>query len=604
MTLLLVPVAAFFLTVMLVPVVARLARQYKLLAHPSFDRWHAAPVPNVGGAAMFVAIVGVIGVTGIASELAPLVALASVMYGIGLADDLHPLRPATKLVLQMAAAAIFLSLLPALRITGVGAIDLALGFVWIVGITNAVNLLDNIDGLAAGVSALAGTFFLAVLLLDSGGAPPAIALATAALVGAAAGFLLYNFQPASIFMGDGGSHLLGSFLAGATLLAAPSLGSQLAPIAAIPVLLLLIPIFDTAFVTVARGLAGRSAFLGGRDHTSHRLVALGIGERRAVLVLYAFTCIGGGVALGFMLLSPRVAWTLAGFYVMLLGTIGVYLGHIEVARGDGQPGAPLPTEVTDRYRAYEAGLDALLLFSAYYLAFLARFREPQFSEFLPYFTRSVPLVVGLQLGALWLSGKYRRVWRNLDVGEIFTLAREVLFGTAAAVIAVLYLTRFVGYSRSVFIFDAILAPVLIIGARVVLSGLDQYLRRQRYRGRTALVYGAGRGGALATRELLQNQTIGLTPLGFLDDDPAKRRLKIDGLPVLGSLEDLPALLDRSPQPVAAVIVSITELSAERFERVCAICAARGVSIRRMRFSLEDVRRRPPRESRVVGFPRS
>jgi len=277
MTLLLVPVAAFFLTVMLVPVVARVARQYKLLAHPSNDRWHASAVPNVGGAAMFLSIGGVLGFAGLHTELLPLMLLTGVMYAIGVADDLFPLRPATKLVLQMGAAAIFLTLLPVLRITGIAALDLALGFVWIVGITNAVNLLDNIDGLAAGVSALAGTFFLAVLLLDSGGAPTAIALGTAAFIGAAAGFLLFNFQPASIFMGDGGSHLLGSFLAGATLVAAPSLGSQLAPIAAIPVLLLLIPIFDTAFVTVARGLAGRSAFLGGRDHTSHRLVALGIG---------------------------------------------------------------------------------------------------------------------------------------------------------------------------------------------------------------------------------------------------------------------------------------------------------------------------------------
>jgi FlaA1/EpsC-like NDP-sugar epimerase len=182
------------------------------------------------------------------------------------------------------------------------------------------------------------------------------------------------------------------------------------------------------------------------------------------------------------------------------------------------------------------------------------------------------------------------------------LVRGSLMGVIASVVAVLYLTRFEGYSRLVFAFDALLAPVLLIAARVTFNGLDQYLRVRRTRGRTALIYGAGRAGALAVRELLQNSSIGLSPIGFMDDDPAKRRLRMDGLAVVTSFDHLAAYLDQSPGRVGAIVVAIGSLSPERFDALCAICASREVAVQRMRFSIEDVRRRAGSEH-VVAFPR-
>jgi UDP-GlcNAc:undecaprenyl-phosphate GlcNAc-1-phosphate transferase len=603
MTLALAILGAFAATVLCVPLVARAARALGLYAFPSYDRWHSEAVPKIGGVAMVVPLLATIALTGFAAELRPLAVTVTLMFLLGLVDDVRQIRPTTKLVGHMLVAMTFLLISPPIRILGQPVVDTALAFAWIVGITNALNLLDNIDGLAAGVASIAGTSFLVVLYFGSGGATGPVAVAVAAFVGVAAGFLVYNFHPASIFMGDGGSHLLGSFLACATLVTTSARGAEFATAAAIPVVLLLIPIFDTAFVAVSRGLEGRSAFMGGRDHTSHRLVSLGIGQRKAVLVLYAMTGAGGAAALGLLVLPAGLAWGLVALYVTSLVVTGVYLGHIEVARGPIVT-PPLPSEITTRRRSYEVALDALLLGVAYYFAFVARFREPQFQEFLPAFTRSLPLVVGLQLLALWASGKYRRAWATLGQVEILALFKGVLLGVGASVIALLYISRFIGYSRWVFVFDAIFAPVLLIGARVLLGGIDQYVRVRRSKGRSALIYGAGRGGALAARELLQNQTIGLAPLGFLDDDPGKRRLTIDGLAVLGSLGDLERVLDEHPGRIAAVVVAIDDLPAGKFDHVCAACLQRGVTVRRMRFALDEVKPRPGADQRVIGFPRS
>src|SRR4029077_15375024 len=155
---------------------------------------------------------------------------------------------------------------------------------WLVGITNALNLLDNIDGLAGGVAAI-GALFLTYLCHAAH--QPAHAALCAPFAGAVCGFLVFNFNPASIFMGDCGSLFLGFFLAGSALIN-PAAGRSrtFLPVLAVPVLILFIPIFDTLFVMVQRKLAGRPVSLGGRDHTSHRLVALGLSERHAVLLLY------------------------------------------------------------------------------------------------------------------------------------------------------------------------------------------------------------------------------------------------------------------------------------------------------------------------------
>lgn len=596
--------AGFLAALVLVPLARRLSDRVGLVAHPQPDRWHQRTVGTLGGVAIAAALALTLPLSGALAAYWPLLLCTGLICGLGLIDDIHPVRPTTKLVGQVLIVALLLYLLPPIAITSHVVLDQAIAFFWVLGLTNAFNLLDNIDGLAAGIAAIAATFLTLVLLAAGVPAVAPLALLLAAFVGILGGFLLYNFQPASIFMGDSGSHLIGFLVSGAVLVAVPHLpGSALVPAVAGPVVTLLIPIFDTAFVSVTRGLAGRSVFSGGRDHTSHRLVALGISERHAVLVLYALAFAGGLIGSSVYLNASRYTWGLVALYGSALAALGLYLGHSDARHPDpGTIGARLlPSELTNRYRAYEVSLDMLFIGVAYYLAFGIRFTDPDFTHFLPYFAQSLPLVIGLQIAGLWLAGKYRQVWHSFGASEAIALIKGIAIGGVAAVFAVLYLYRFQGFSRAVFLIHWALLTALLLGSRAGLAAIDDYLRRRRAGGRQALIIGAGRGGALAVRELLQNPDLGLVPGGFLDDDPATHRQRVDGYRVLGALADLPDRLDDPGLPIAVVVIAIRDLPTASLEAIWAACDARGIPVQRMRFSLEDTDWRDRTEG-IVRFP--
>jgi UDP-GlcNAc:undecaprenyl-phosphate GlcNAc-1-phosphate transferase len=250
-----------------------------------------------------------------------------VAFTTGLVDDLRRLRPYQKLAGQVLAAAVLLLDGVTFRGTGWPPLDCAITLFWLVGITNALNLLDNMDGLAAGVATVAAGFLAVDCWL---GGQPGAAEWLAAFAGALLGFLVYNSHPASIFMGDGGALFIGIFLAALALVGKPA-GDSAGPLSvAVPVLILAVPIFDTTLVTVCRKLAGRAASQGGRDHTSHRLVALGLSERQAVWLLYGLAALAGSVAMGVRTVAVEVGLLLTAGFVVLLILFGLFLGRIPV----------------------------------------------------------------------------------------------------------------------------------------------------------------------------------------------------------------------------------------------------------------------------------
>ena len=599
--------AALILALVLVPVCRTVAFSVGRVAHPAEDRWHRSATPLFGGVAIAAATISCVVAFGYAGALAVPLVCGALMFLVGLGDDIFSFRPGTKLLAQIALASVLLFFGYRLDWTESLTLSSMLTVFWVVGITNAFNLLDNMDGLCAGIAIICGVAFLFGLLPDwSAPANVVTAQFLAILLGAVAGFLVYNFHPASIFMGDSGSLFLGFNFAALTLqsdLAGASSGSLLVIIGA-PVLLLLVPIFDTTLVTVSRLLSGRSATRGGRDHSSHRLVAIGLSERKAVAVLWALAVLA--VAVGVAVRTVSNSWAALFALVFLVGMIifAVYLARVRVYAEDEIEGVigkwltPVVTDVRYKGLAAEILLDFGLVSIAYYAAYRFRFPDPVFSENFPEFVESLPVVVVAQMGALAIGGGYRGVWRYFGLHDALAYGRSVVYGTIAAQLFVLYFYRFAGYSRVVFALYAILLFILLTASRASFRVISEFAYRQRETGQRLVIYGAGDGGALAIGELLKQATPGYRMLGFIDDDPEKRRLRVHRFPVLGDHHHLQHLVTSGD--VDAVVISTSSIEPGREQALAALCAQNGVTLSHLRVQLDEVVGRVESVSRRTG----
>lgn len=588
---------AFLLSLAATLLVRRVARAYGLVAYPRADRWHTQPTALFGGvaigAAMLASFLGVAAPAGLLATggVRTLLACSLAMFLLGAIDDRLRLRPGGKLLFQLLIALVFTRYGWRLHWLPHSALDHALTVLWLVGITNALNLLDNIDGLAGGVTAIGASV---LVLLCHGAGQPAYAALAAALVGATCGFLVFNFNPASIFMGDCGSLLLGFQLAGLALVTAQPGGRRnLLAVLLGPVLLLLLPILDTALVTISRKLAGRPISTGGRDHTSHRLVALGLSERAATLTLWALSALAGGAAVLIQTTEVFVGLALAALLLVALVYLAVFLGKVQVYGAHPERSPALLRWLSRWRRLFEVISDVACIILAYYLAFLLRYEGQLPGPVAEQLLRSLPVLGLVQLGAFFTFGLYRSVWGASSAGDLLQQLRPVLAAAALSSAAVLIQFRFTGFSRAVLAIDGVLLLLGVSGSRLSFRLMAAVVRRLRRppppRARRALIYGAGRHGELLLQEcedgsLASLDYSGLVPVGFIDDDPQKRGRVVGGLQVLGGAADLPGIL---PETAAAeLLVAVQPLPPERLAQLRATCDQAGVRLRTMRIALE------------------
>jgi UDP-GlcNAc:undecaprenyl-phosphate GlcNAc-1-phosphate transferase len=314
------------------PVARRLAWRMGVTDAPSERKVHEQPMPLLGGLAIYAAVMLALLVFGNRQEVSQLAGIligATLMSFLGLWDDRRPMRPALRLVLQVGAAAVAVASGVRVQLTGEAIVDVTISLLWIVAITNAINFMDNMDGLAGGVSAIAAGYFLLLALAND---QQLVAPLSAAVLGACLGFLYYNFNPASIFMGDGGSLFLGFILACIGIkLRFP--GQPYTITWLVPVLVLAVPLFDLALVMVSRARRRVNPFTtAGKDHLSHRLSRLDLTHREAALVIYLVCCAAGGLAI-FVSMADALEATLV--FVGVAGFVGWALWRIEFA--DGAP---------------------------------------------------------------------------------------------------------------------------------------------------------------------------------------------------------------------------------------------------------------------------
>src|SRR5229473_7261340 len=311
---------ALFVSLMLVAPVRALALRVGMVDLPGPRKVHLTPIPLLGGLAMYAAVVIAVlsAFSGPArSQIVGILAGATLVALVGVLDDRGLLHHQIKLFVGMPAAAIILlasgvraQVFSTLLGGQAGRVaDAALTILWVVGITAAFSIFDHMDGLCAGVAAMAALFFTIFATLSG---QVLVSTLAAAVLGAALGFLRWNFNPAKIFMGDGGAMFLGFLMATLGLKIRPD-GVQFPATWLVPILILGVPIFDTTLISISRARRGLLPFTSpGKDHTAHRLSNLGLGHRGAVLALYALGAVFGLVALVVKHLPVWQSYALAG----------------------------------------------------------------------------------------------------------------------------------------------------------------------------------------------------------------------------------------------------------------------------------------------------
>jgi UDP-GlcNAc:undecaprenyl-phosphate GlcNAc-1-phosphate transferase len=606
------------LAALLTPLMRSLALHIGAVDHPSVRKIHKTPTPRLGGVSVVLAgTLTVVAVLGLDQVLGRLIGLnpgvwSSVLPGggiillVGIWDDLRPVRAGVKFCCIAIGAGIALWLgirlesvsLFGSSIMNLGVLSLPLTFLWIVGITNAFNLVDGLDGLAAGLAIIAAGTSAAILLLHG---DIQTSLLLAILLGALLGFLPYNFNPATIFLGDCGSLVIGYTLAVTSVITVQKRATALAIVT--PLLVFGLPMIDT-LLSMARRLIGRlqvlqsikaplkekirgakSMFEPDQRHIHHRLLALGFSHRNAVLFLYALALGLSSMALLAVLAHHRNT----GIILITVGLatyIGIRkLGYDEIAFLRTGTLLRWYESLTFNRLFFVGFIDMTLTTAAYWGAFELHYDLPWRTELKAWYMGTFPLVLVVQLACLYALGLYRGVWRAVAICDLIRVVAVVpLAVTMSYIVAVVSLPPV--ETLRFFLLDALLLSSLMVGVRSTYRVLDYMQQCAHVTGEATLIYGAGRGGQLVLRELRQNPDLGLRPMGFVDDDPRLQGRVVHGIPVLGSITGLRSIIET--QPISRLIVSSSKIKRDRLGQALSLCQEWRIPMLQAHLKLEPV----------------
>jgi UDP-GlcNAc:undecaprenyl-phosphate GlcNAc-1-phosphate transferase len=601
--LILSPILAALISLLLTPLFGRLAVRIGAIDRPGPRKVHEYPVPRLGGLAVIVsaALVGALllwsdlpHVVHIADDLAlGLVCGLAPIVLCSILDDITPLPALPKLAAHLLGAAAAVSL--GVRLGDevhlfatpihLGAWAIPLSIVWLVGLTNALNIVDGLDGLSAGLAFMSALSLAgAAVFVEQYG----LALLALTFAGALAGFLPYNVYPARVFLGDSGATAIGFTLGCLALRGGSTLSSGLAILT--PILVLGLPIAET-LVSVARrvvrGLRGggpMGVMEADAGHFHHRLLALGFGARGAVFLLYGVGLTLALTAYVSLFLSQKKA---AVLLLTMIAAAFIALSRLKyeefavLRRGDLLRMYEVPGLQQRRFTVF---IDLAIVVLAVYFAFVLKYDDWQ--------------LVTNRAGAQWLFtvmppaclfsfalfGVYRRVWRFASLEDLALSSSAAATGVSASAI----LSFLLNAHTPPLTFFATCGALMLLGLNLSRSSY-RLLRESRDRSRTSgepvIIYGAGRVGSSAVREILARAEADMRPIGFLDDHPGRAGKIFSGYPVLGNVEALDSVLVQ--HAVRGVIVATSKLPAERLRAAAAACSRRGVWIRRFHSQLDE-----------------
>ncbi len=515
------------------------------------DPNHPRPVPVGGGIAIWITVVGgvlAMAVTGhdITQVGVPLLG-ASILFVAGVWDDVRLLDPRTKLVIQLGAAALMVIAGVTFPLgAGLEWVAVPVTMLWFVGVCNAFNLVDNMDGMLPGVAAVAAVF-VGIFAFVTG--RPETALVSWVAAAAVLGFLPSNLPPARIFMGDSGSMFLGFLLAGLAIGEGWAGLTQLAFTILAPTLLLAVPIFNTTFVTVTRKLSGIPVSRGKADHINYRLLAHGLTRTRALLAVYVLSAISGTVGVLVVTSTPLAYAVGASVFLILLMYLGVFLyeGRVQDFEKEFQVSREKPGwEESPWYRwvirVVAVVGDLVLVFASMYLAFFLRFDGSIPADQLQNLATVLPYILVFRVGLALLFGVYETQWRLGLAPDALRLVGSVILGTLLFA-ALLFVLRPPSFPRTVVVLEGLLSLLFFGLTRLGVRALSEVTSREwgTREGRRTIIAGSADGVLTVFRHLRHRTGPGYQVIGFADDDPAAHRSLVGGVRVLGPVARIPAL---------------------------------------------------------------
>lgn len=622
-------VAAAMFALFLTPWVMRLARRVGAVDQPNERKTHQTPMPRMGGVAVLASFALSLGVLWLVNpELetniwiwdnqSPLIGIALVlMLALGIWDDIRTLGPGRKFLAQLAIASLvyvagfsikFISFPNTAGHVQLNLFEYTATVLWIIGVTNAVNLIDGLDGLATGVGMIACMTIapIAYLNADFGTAILAVLMA-----GGLLGFLRYNFNPAKIFLGDSGSLVLGFTLAMLSIRSSTKASTAFAII--VPMLALGLPIMETLLSMLRRFLKSiypegevstfgaklKTMFLPDKGHIHHRLIAAGFSHRKAVLTLYLVSCV-----LGIGAFAVSVAHDATSSLILIVVGGAVVLGvrqlrYTEMAVLKNGILLPLYDREFLNRETFQGFLDVSFIIISFAIARqLAEWRSLD-HLLTREFIITTTIVCLTQFVVLFLSGAYKGSFRYMGLRE----AVRTTMAVAQAVLVTWILFSFVitppvQVTFGTIVFDFYILLSCVIGSRISFSVLKHFSQPAARGGNRVVLYGAGMTGRLILDKIKSGNLPGFNPVGFLDDDPYLEGKKIHGVTVYGGHWKLQGLLKR--MDIKEVLLVNDRVKPEVLRRLEAVTRSQGVRLRKLSLTLEEIQpaERPP----VIAFP--
>ncbi|HJU27949.1 MAG TPA: hypothetical protein VJ718_02200, partial [Candidatus Binataceae bacterium] len=517
----------------------------EIIAAPRENSRHCEPIPLLGGLSINAAILAAFAAAGALRTPIALGVLG--LVAVGLIDDAVALRPLRKFLMQLAVIVLVVAAGPPhLGLARWPLISELLAIFWLASTTNAFNLIDGLDGLAGGVG-IAAALSLAAIGVARG--TPAMTLQGLAIAGALGGFLLFNLHPATIFMGDCGALPLGYLLGALSLRAGAMAASSRLSQYAVPVLIMLVPLLDTAIVSVSRLATGNPVSRRGLDHSHHRLLALGLSDERVVAVCWSVAALAGGCAATLAALPHAYVVAILPAIAAIFALVGLFMIDLTfdarapgVAYSYAQGTARHILSLSYKRRITEATLDAIIVTAAYFGAFLIRLDFTIDDGHVRPMLASLPFVLAASYAGFLCAGVYRGIWRYAGMSDVMRFVNGA--GLAGILVVAASMFAPISLSGSIVVLFVILLMNMLVASRLSFRALRKAIALLAAPGERVLIVGAGQVAETAARHITSGRGRALTLVGYVDDDRFKLGKIMHGREVLGTLDDLEELHSR------------------------------------------------------------